>query len=162
MAAAFWDSLLLVTASFATTSLQNDLNAVNAANPASQELVERDLVSRDDNEEDERTSSSDLAGIHPARHVALRVSLAHHGLGSIDVQGLSNHHTGPAIVAISGHVSNRAVAKWKVSRLSNVASSRAVTLRESAKGPSVDPPQPVRAAARQKRPGCTRVVLLPD
>ena len=54
LATAFWGSRLIVTASFATTSLQNDLNALNAANPASQGLVEPNFVSRDDNEEDER------------------------------------------------------------------------------------------------------------
>ena len=53
MAAAFRNSRLLVMASFAMTPLQHDLNALNAANPASQVLVEGDLVPRDDNEEDE-------------------------------------------------------------------------------------------------------------
>ena len=53
-AAAFRGSRLDLTASFATTPLQNDLHALNAANPASQGLVEPNFALRDDNEENER------------------------------------------------------------------------------------------------------------
>ena len=63
MATAFWDPRLILTASFATASLEDDLNALNAANPASQGLVEPNFVSRDDNEEDERLRAIAIPGV---------------------------------------------------------------------------------------------------